>query len=46
MKAMVLTHTGPIATKPLEFKDVPTPQPQAGEVRVKNCMRRVSYRSR
>ena len=35
MKAMVLTHTGPIATKPLEFKDVPTPQPQAGEVRVK-----------
>jgi propanol-preferring alcohol dehydrogenase len=35
MKAMVLTHTGPIATKPLEFKDVPVPQPQAREVRVK-----------
>ena len=35
MKAMVLTHTGPIATRPLEFQDVPTPQPQAGEVRVK-----------
>ncbi|MCX5643347.1 MAG: zinc-dependent alcohol dehydrogenase family protein [Phycisphaerae bacterium] len=35
MKAMVLTHTGPIATKPLEFKDVLVPQPQAGEVRVK-----------
>ncbi len=35
MKAMVLTHTGPIATRPLELKEVPTPQPQGGEVRVK-----------
>ena len=35
MKAMVLTHTGPIATRPLELREVPTPQPQAGEVRVR-----------
>jgi len=35
MKAMVLTHTGPIATKPLELREVPTPQPQRGEIRVK-----------
>ena len=35
MKAMVLTHTGPIATRPLELKEVRTPQPQAGEIRVK-----------
>jgi propanol-preferring alcohol dehydrogenase len=35
MKAMVLTHTGPIATKPLELREAPTPQPQAGEVRLK-----------
>jgi propanol-preferring alcohol dehydrogenase len=35
MKAMVLTHPGPIAGRPLELKDVPTPAPQAGEVRIK-----------
>jgi propanol-preferring alcohol dehydrogenase len=35
MKAMVLTHTGPIATKPLELHEVPTPEPQQGEVRVR-----------
>jgi len=35
MKAMVLTHTGPIATKPLELREVPIPQPQPGEVRVR-----------
>jgi propanol-preferring alcohol dehydrogenase len=35
MKAMVLTHAGPIANRPLQLQDVPTPQPQAGEVRVK-----------
>lgn len=35
MKAMVLTRTGPIATKPLELREVPIPQPQAGEVRVR-----------
>jgi propanol-preferring alcohol dehydrogenase len=35
MKAMVLTHTGPIATKPLELREVPMPEPQTGEVRMK-----------
>jgi len=35
MKAMVLTRTGPIATRPLELRDVPVPVPQAGEVRVR-----------
>ena len=35
MKAMVLTHVGPIANRPLQLQDVPTPQPRAGEVRVK-----------
>jgi len=35
VRAMVLTHTGPIATKPLELRDVPIPQPQQGEVRVR-----------
>jgi propanol-preferring alcohol dehydrogenase len=42
MKAMMLTHTRPIATaararhdSPLQLKEVPTPQPQAGQVRVK-----------
>ncbi len=35
MKAMVLTHTGPITGRPLERQDVPVPEPQAGEVRVK-----------
>jgi propanol-preferring alcohol dehydrogenase len=35
MKAMVLTHPGPIATKPLELKEVPTPRPRQGEVLVR-----------
>ncbi len=35
MKAMVLTRTSPIEDKPLELKDVPTPEPQAGEVRLR-----------
>ncbi len=35
MKAMVLTHTGPIATRPLELREVPIPRPQRGEVRVR-----------
>jgi propanol-preferring alcohol dehydrogenase len=35
MKAMVLTHPGPVASRPLALKDVPVPTPQAGEVRIK-----------
>jgi propanol-preferring alcohol dehydrogenase len=35
MKAMVLSHPGPIENRPLELKEVPTPTPQAGEVRIK-----------
>ncbi|MCU0915187.1 MAG: alcohol dehydrogenase catalytic domain-containing protein, partial [Planctomycetes bacterium] len=35
MKAMVLTRIGPIETRPLELREVPTPQPQPGEVRVR-----------
>jgi propanol-preferring alcohol dehydrogenase len=35
MKAMVLTHPGAIASRPLELKDVPIPTPQAGEVRIR-----------
>jgi propanol-preferring alcohol dehydrogenase len=32
---MVLTHAGPIETRPLEFRELPTPAPQGAEVRVK-----------
>ncbi len=35
MKAMVLARTGPIETRPLELREVPTPEPQATEVRLK-----------
>lgn len=35
MKAMVLEHNAPIDTAPLRLIDVPTPSPQAGEVRIK-----------
>lgn len=35
MKAMVLTHTAPIADRPLELKEVPTPEPERGKVLVK-----------
>jgi len=35
MKAMVLTRVGPIEDRPLEMKEVPTPKPQAGEIRIK-----------
>jgi propanol-preferring alcohol dehydrogenase len=35
MKAMVLTRVGPIESRPLELKEVPTPTPQAGEIRIK-----------
>jgi propanol-preferring alcohol dehydrogenase len=35
MRAMVLTRTSPMEDKPLELKEVPTPEPQAGEVRIK-----------
>ncbi len=35
MKAMVLTRTGPIETRPLELREVLTPEPQATEVRLR-----------
>ena len=35
MKAMVLGKIGPIESSPLELRDVPAPQPAAGEVRLK-----------
>jgi len=35
MKAMVLTRIGPIESGPLELKEVPTPAPQAGEIRIR-----------
>ena len=35
MKAMVLARTGPIETNPLELREVPTPEPRAGEVRIR-----------
>lgn len=34
MKAMVLERTGPIEERPLVLRDVPTPQPRAGEIRI------------
>jgi len=35
MKAVVLTRVGPIEGRPLELRDVPTPKPQAGEIRIR-----------
>ncbi len=35
MKAMVLERTGPVEGRPLQFKEVPTPAPQAGEIRIR-----------
>lgn len=35
MKAMALDRVGPIESRPLELRDVPTPKPQAGEIRIK-----------
>jgi propanol-preferring alcohol dehydrogenase len=35
MKAMVLARTGPIENQPLELREVPTPKPQAGEIRIR-----------
>ena len=35
MKAMVLTQPGPIASRPLQLREVPTPSPQAGQVRIR-----------
>lgn len=35
MRAMVLETPGPIETSPLALRDVPTPQPAAGEIRVR-----------
>jgi len=47
MRAMVLTHTGPIAIKPSEYRDVPiAPAASSGSSGEDHCVRRVSYRSR
>ncbi|MBN1505605.1 MAG: zinc-dependent alcohol dehydrogenase family protein [Sedimentisphaerales bacterium] len=35
MKAMVVTRVGPIESRPLERREVATPEPQAGEIRIK-----------
>jgi propanol-preferring alcohol dehydrogenase len=35
MKAMVLTRTGPVETRPLELCEVAVPQPQTAQVRLK-----------
>ncbi len=35
MKAMVLTRVGPIESRPLELKEAPTREPQAGEIRIR-----------
>lgn len=35
MKAMVLARTGPIENQPLELREVPTPEPGPGEVRIR-----------
>lgn len=35
MKACILRSPAPIATNPLEYADVPEPQPAAGEIRVR-----------
>ena len=35
MKAMVLPEIAPIETSPLQLREVPTPEPGAGEVRIK-----------
>jgi propanol-preferring alcohol dehydrogenase len=35
MRAMVLTQPGPIDSSPLELRDVPTPEPGDGEIRVR-----------
>ncbi|MEN6334319.1 MAG: zinc-dependent alcohol dehydrogenase family protein [Phycisphaerales bacterium] len=35
MKAMVLTRVGPIEEQPLEMKELPIPEPQTGEIRIR-----------
>jgi propanol-preferring alcohol dehydrogenase len=35
MKAMVLPRTGPVETTPLELRDVPAPEPQKGQIRIR-----------
>src|SRR2546426_9460574 len=35
MKAMVLQRVGPVESSPLTMTDLPEPQPQAGEVRLR-----------
>ena len=35
MKAMVITRTGPVETTSLELRDVPAPQPQQGQIRIR-----------
>ena len=36
MKAWILEKQAPIESRPLELKEVPTPDPAAHEVRIKN----------
>ncbi|HZO87308.1 MAG TPA: zinc-dependent alcohol dehydrogenase family protein [Chthonomonadaceae bacterium] len=35
MRAMVLTQPGPVETAPLQLRDLPIPEPEAGEVRLR-----------
>ncbi len=35
MKAMVITQTGPVEATPLDLRDVPTPEPQKGQIRIR-----------
>ncbi len=35
MKAMALREPGPIDSSPLELREVPTPEPKAGEIRLR-----------
>ena len=35
MKAMVLARTGPIETRPLALREVPTPEPREGQIRIR-----------
>jgi len=35
MKAMVLARMGSIESRPLELSEIPTPEPQAGEIRIR-----------
>ena len=38
MKAMVLKKIAPVEEEPLELEDLSTPQPDAGQIRIKISM--------